>query len=65
MSQNQKILKYLEAGHYVSQMNASYLWDCWRVGARIFELRRQGYPIETEMVRTVKGKTYARYFIQK
>ncbi len=33
----------------------------FRLGARIWELKAEGYPIETEMARTAGGKRIARY----
>lgn len=34
---------------------------CFRLGARIWDLRHDGYAINAEMVRTPSGKTVARY----
>ena len=34
---------------------------CFRLGARIFDLKALGYPIEADWVTTMTGKRVARY----
>lgn len=37
----------------------------FRLGARVYELKADGYDIETELVRTPNGKRIARYRLRK
>jgi len=63
-SQKAAILNYLLAGK--SQLEAAEMLGCWRLGARCYDLREDGYLIETEMVTNkATGKRYARYYMPK
>lgn len=67
MSQNNKILAYLESGKSLTHRQASDLFGCDRLAARIHELKRMGHPIKCNMVERVSrdGITvkFAEYFI--
>jgi len=63
-SQKAAILKHLLSGKSLSQLEAADLFGCWRLGARIKDLRDAGYQIETEMVTNrSNGKRFARYWM--
>jgi len=62
-SQNKLIRKHLEDGIAISPMDALQLYDCFRLSARIYDLKRQGMPIVSEMVYQDR-KHYARYWLQ-
>lgn len=49
-TQTAKILAALEAGEALTPLDALNRFGCFRLGARIMELRKLGYSIETEMV---------------
>tara|TARA_Y100001937_G_scaffold48097_1_gene67164 strand:- start:299 stop:502 length:204 start_codon:yes stop_codon:yes gene_type:complete len=59
-TQNQQILEYLKSGKKISPLIALKKFGCFRLSARIFNLRQEGNPIVTENV-TRKGKTFAEY----
>ena len=62
-TQAQAILEYLQRGWRLTPFGALELFGCLRLGARIHELRRAGYPIMKEMA---KGpKSYAVYYLKK
>jgi hypothetical protein len=65
MTQTAAILSRLQAGETITPLDA--LRDCgsFRVGARIFELRRAGYQIETTRVHTPGGAIVAGYRLAK
>ena len=48
-----------EAG--VTPLDALDRVGSFRLGARIWELKAEGYDVETDMVRTATGKRIARY----
>ena len=58
-TQNLQILNYLKKGKTITQVEAYHKFGCWRLSARIFDLRKQ-HNIKTVNV-TNKGKTYAQY----
>ena len=64
-SQSQKILAYLKQGGSLSPLEALNMFGCARLGARIYDLKKQGYTFHTaaEVHRGSDGeyKCYARY----
>lgn len=63
MSQTSRILSYLRSGHSISAMSASYRFSCWRLAARIREIRNMGITVKTETIKTPTGH-YAKYSIK-
>lgn len=59
-SQTDLILKHLESGKSITPLAALKLYGSLRLGGRIYDLKKQGYPIETKMVRR-NGKRFASY----
>lgn len=59
-SQSAHILAYLREGHSLTPLEALNRFDCFRLGARIWDLKREGHDILTEMVE-VNGKRVASY----
>ncbi len=64
MTQNDRIINYLEQGKKLTPMKALRLFDCFRLSARILNLRQKGYDIETKNI-TKNGKTFAEYSLSK
>jgi len=60
MSQNNQILEYLKSGKKLTPLTALKKFGCFRLSARILDLRQEGHAIITENV-TRKGKTFAEY----
>jgi len=65
MTQSQMILDYLKAGNSITQMDALKIAGCFRLAARIFDLRAQGHRIEMVPVHTDNGKYIASYKLNK
>ena len=65
MTQNQLILDHLKAGHIITQIEALQIAGCFRLAARIFDLRGQGHDIEMVPVHTDTGKYIASYKLNK
>lgn len=64
-SQNKKIKAWLESGRSITPLEALALFGCFRLGARIFDLREEyGMEINREMVEA-NGKRFARYYLEK
>jgi hypothetical protein len=62
-SQAKRILEYLKAGNGITPMDALDLFGCFRLGARIADIKRMGYDIVTERVKVEGGKYVARYHL--
>jgi hypothetical protein len=68
ISQNQKILKYMKTHRRgITQKDAASLFGCYRLSARIFDLKEQGNNIYKEMEEVVHAdgsiSRFARYFL--
>ena len=59
-TQTKQILKHLESGKSITPLEALSRYGCMRLGARIYELRRAGAAVYSEMVKRGK-KRVARY----
>lgn len=62
MSQKQKILEHLIKNWSITSLEALHLFGCFRLAARIKELRDEGYSIETEIEQHENG-SHARYIM--
>ena len=65
MKQAERVLKYMRDFGSITQLEAMQDLGCMRLGARIFDLKRDGYAIKKEM-ETSKNRygedtSYARY----
>ena len=50
MTQNAEILAYLESGGRLTPLLALSLFGSFRLGARIYDLRKQGFEISSKRV---------------
>lgn len=68
LSQNNEVLIYLQQHGSITPMEAEKEFACRRLGARIYDLRRNGHDIrtipETRKNRFGKPVTYARYSME-
>uniref|UniRef100_A0A6M3LS25 Putative DNA binding, helix-turn-helix domain containing protein n=1 Tax=viral metagenome TaxID=1070528 RepID=A0A6M3LS25_9ZZZZ len=64
MSQRDDILTHLRSGRSLTQLEALDLYGCLRLGARIYDLKREGYDIEAENIEVSNGKHVARYTLR-
>jgi len=62
-SQNELILAYLKSGKSITPIEALENFGCFRLGARIFELREQGNDISVETIER-GGKRFASYSLK-
>lgn len=60
MTQNQQIKSYLKKGKSITPIQALNKFGCFRLAARISDLRNDGLNIATKIV-TKDGKTFASY----
>lgn len=51
VSQTRAILAYMKAGNGITPMDALTLCGCFRLSARIAEIKKLGYAVKTENVK--------------
>lgn len=54
-------MNYLEKHESISPVEALTVVGCFRLAARINDLRKQGHNIETKLKKDMNGRRYARY----
>ena len=59
-TQKEAILRHLQSGRTITPLEALDLYRCYRLSARIRELRDEGYVIRSENVKQGK-KTFSSY----
>jgi len=66
-SQNKNILKYLQSGKSLTPLEALRLFGCFRLGGRIYDLKKAGHPIKTEIIEIKTSlfdiKRVAKYYL--
>ena len=50
MTQNDRLLSWLQSGRSITQREADELWGCTRLGARVYDLKKKGHRIISERV---------------
>jgi len=63
-SQTKLIRQHLEEGHAITALMALNMFDCFRLAARISDLRQQGLDIITRKI-TRNGKYFASYELKE
>ena len=64
MTQTETILAHLQTGEGITQLNALRYYGCFRLAARIKDLRDAGHDVET-MWLTNGEKKWARYSLRR
>lgn len=59
-----RILAYLREGNRLTALEALERFQCFRLAARIHELRREGWQIDEKTVETPSGKRIAEYSME-
>ena len=64
-SQAKRILAYMQEGHRITTLEALDLFKCFRLGARIADLKADGHDIKSAFVWTHTGKHVKQYWLEK
>lgn len=64
MNQTEMVLDYIQKNGSITPLEALHFLGCFRLGARVWEIRSSGIPVEKEMVEE-NGKRYAKYYMKK
>lgn len=66
MTQSEHIIAHLIQGKSITPKEALERFGCFRLGARIYELKRRGFAIATTTIcDRATGKHYAEYRLAK
>lgn len=57
-SQNRLIRCHLESGRSITALEALYEYGCFRLSARIYDLRRQGLNITAKLIEITSPAVY-------
>ena len=65
-SETQKalILKALQQGDRLTHLDAEKRFNCLRLGARIYDLKKRGHNIISEIITVPSGKRVAQYWLE-
>lgn len=62
-SQESKILDYMLTGHRITGIEALELFGSFRLPARIADIIKRGFPVQSEFIITDTGKRVKAYWI--
>ena len=62
VTQTNEIKAYLKMGYRITAIDALEKFGCFRLAARIKDLKDEGMEIDTVMVETVSGARVAQYY---
>lgn len=60
-AQNLQVLNYLKTGKILTPVEALNMFGCFRLAARIYELKDNGWPIHCERKAVDNGKIVGHY----
>jgi hypothetical protein len=61
-TQVKQIKAHLETGKVITAIDALLNYNCFRLSARIKDLKDLGYPVDKTMIQVESGKYIAQYF---
>lgn len=62
-SQESKILDHMLRGHRITGLDALQLFNCFRLPARIADIQKRGFAVQSEFITTDTGKRVKAYWI--
>ena len=62
-SQSFQILAHMKAGNTITGLEALNRFGCFRLPARIADIKKMGYDVKSELI-TVNGKRVAQYWME-
>ena len=62
-SQSKQILNHLKRGHHITPIDALKLFGCFRLAARVYDLRSEGHNILKEIIELGDGVNVAQYYL--
>lgn len=62
-SQESKILDWMLRGHRINGIDALNFFGCFRLPARIADIQKRGFRVQSEYITTITGKRVKQYWI--
>ena len=62
-TQAQVILDHLLSGKPLTALDALEQYGCFRLAARVFELKKMGYSVAERKIQFSNGKTASQYYL--
>lgn len=62
-SQTDRILEYMLSGNSITPLEALEMFKCFRLGARIADIKARGYLVYSEFVTTPSEKRVKKYYM--
>ena len=62
-SQTDRILEYMLTGKSITPLEALDMFGCFRLGARIADIKARGYLVYSEFITTDTQKKVKRYYL--
>ena len=63
-SQERKILYYMLRGNHITGIEALELFGCFRLPARIADIRKRGFTVNSQSITLKNGKRVKDYWIE-
>ena len=63
-TQSAQILKALKNVERLTHLDAEKRFNCLRLGARIYDLKKRGHNITSKMITVPSGKCVAQYWLE-
>lgn len=63
--QARKVLRHLERHRSITPLEALGVYGIFRLAARVYELRREGFNVVTTIMRDENEKPYAKYVLAR
>ena len=64
MSQSVQVLNHMKQHGSITSLQALKLYGCFRLAARVYDLRCKGHNVQTQKWKTRSGKWVARYWLK-
>jgi len=64
-SQTTQILWHLKAGYSLTPIDALNMFGCFRLGARIWDIKKMGFNVKSKLITTNTNKVVAEYSLGK
>ena len=61
-TQKQCVREYLDGGNSITPLIALGMFGAYRLSAIIYDLKKDGYKVATQLGQDANGKRFARYF---
>ena len=63
-TQANAILAHMKAGHTITALEALNRFNCFRLAARIYDLKEAGHPVQKRTIELENEKRISEYFME-